>query len=459
MSARVLVVDDVLANVKLLEARLSAEYFDVVTANCGMQALEICERAECDIVLLDVMMPDIDGFEVCRRLKSNPKTHFIPVVMVTALDSPADRVRGLDAGADDFLTKPVSDVVMIARVRSLTRLKMMTDELRMRAITSLEIGVNAPEREAIADTGKGGRILLVDDRPSSYERLAPVLATEHSVDVEPNPAEAVFHAAEGNYDLLIVSLGLENFDGLRLCSQARSLERTRSVPILAIAESESSNNSRLLRGLEIGVNDYLLRPVDKNELLARARTQIRKRRYTDHLRDNVQNSIEMAITDALTGLHNRRYMESHLATLAEQAATRAKPLALMMLDIDYFKSINDSYGHDAGDDVLREFAVRIRKSIRGIDLACRYGGEEFVIVMPETDLHVAGMVAERLRRSIAGEPFAIDKGAKRLDVTISIGISTLETKGEAISDVLKRADQALYRAKHDGRNRVVAAAA
>jgi len=194
-------------------------------------------------------------------------------------------------------------------------------------------------------------------------------------------------------------------------------------------------------------------------LLARARTQIRKRRYTDHLRDNVQNSIEMAITDPLTGLHNRRYMESHLTTLAEQASMRAKPLALMMLDIDYFKSINDNHGHDAGDDVLREFAVRIRKSIRGIDLACRYGGEEFVIVMPETDLHVAGMVAERLRRSIAGEPFSIEKGAKRIDVTISIGISTLETKGEAIGDVLKRADQALYRAKNDGRNRVVAAAA
>ncbi len=135
----------------------------------------------------------------------------------------------------------------------------------------------------------------------------------------PIPAEALFHAADGNYDLLIVSLGLENFDALRLCSQARSLERTRHVPILAIAEPD--NNARLLRGLEIGVNDYLMRPVDKNELLARARTQIRKRRYTDHLRDNVQNSIEMAITDALTGLHNRRYMESHLATLAEQAAT------------------------------------------------------------------------------------------------------------------------------------------
>jgi two-component system, cell cycle response regulator len=317
--------------------------------------------------------------------------------------------------------------------------------------------MQAPERSAIADKGLGGRILLVDDRRSSYERLAPILSTEHTVDVETNPPEALFHAAEGNYDLLIVSLSLDNYDGLRLCSQARSLERTRQLPILAI--SDADNNARLLRGLEIGVNDYLLRPVDKNELLARARTQIRRRRYTDHLRDNVQNSIEMAITDALTGLHNRRYMESHLATLAEQASSRGKPLALMILDIDYFKAINDSYGHDAGDDVLREFAVRIRKSIRGIDLACRYGGEEFVIVMPETDLHVASLVAERLRRSIAGETFSINKGARRIEVTISIGLTTLERKGEAVADVLKRADTALYRAKHDGRNRVVSAAA
>src|SRR6059036_3350401 len=219
MSARILVVDDVPANVKLLEARLSAEYFDVVTAANGTQALQICQRAECDIILLDVMMPDMDGFKVCRRLKSNPATHFIPVVMVTALDSPADRVRGLEAGADDFLTKPVSDVVLLARVRSLTRLKMMTYELRMRAITSLEIGMEAPERSAVADTGKGGRILLVDDRSTSYERMAPMLAAEHHVDVETDPSEALFHAAEGNYDLLIVSLGLDNFDGLRLCSQ------------------------------------------------------------------------------------------------------------------------------------------------------------------------------------------------------------------------------------------------
>jgi two-component system cell cycle response regulator len=456
MTARVLVVDDVPANVKLLEARLSAEYFDVMTAVSGQEALNICERAECDVVLLDVMMPDMDGFEVCRRLKTSMTTHHIPVVMVTALDQPSDRVKGLESGADDFLTKPVSDVALIARVRSLSRLKLMTDELRMRAITSREIGIESPEREALAEAGRNGRILMVDDRPALSDRIQNMLASEHSVDMERDPTEALFHAAEGNYDLVIVSLDLENFDGLRLCSQLRSLERTRNVPVLAIAEAD--NNARLVRALEIGVNDYLVRPFDKNEILARARTQIRKRRYTERLRDNVQLSIEMAITDALTGLYNRRYMETHVGTLVDQAIARGKPLSVLILDIDYFKSINDTHGHDAGDAVLQDFAVRIRKSIRGIDLACRYGGEEFVVVMPETDMAVATMVAERLRRRIASEPFPIQKGARLIEVTISIGIAALGS-GDDAAAVIKRADQALYRAKRDGRNRVVPDAA
>jgi two-component system cell cycle response regulator len=376
---------------------------------------------------------------------------------VTALDQPSDRVKGLEAGADDFLTKPVSDVALISRVRSLARLKMLTDELRMRALTSREIGLQSAEHEAVSETGRGGRVLLVDDRQSSYERLVATLVSEHAVDVETEPSEALFHAAEGNYDLAIVSLGLQNFDGLRLCSQLRSLERTRNLPILAVAEPD--NNQRLLRGLEIGVNDYLIRPIDKNELLARTRTQVKRKRYTERLRDNVQASIEMAITDALTGLHNRRYMETHLGTLVEQAASRGKPIAVLVLDIDYFKSVNDTYGHDAGDDVLREFAIRLRKSIRNIDLACRYGGEEFVIVMPETDMGVATMVAERLRRRIAAEPFAIQQDMRLLDVTISIGIAARQEAGDTAATILKRADQALYRAKRDGRNRVVPDAA
>ena len=256
---------------------------------------------------------------------------------------------------------------------------------------------------------------------------------------------------------IIVSLSLEKFDGLRLCSQLRSLDRTRNMPILAICEPD--DNARLMRGLEIGINDYLMRPIDANELQARVRTQIKRKRYTERLRDNVQMSIEAAITDGLTGLHNRRYMESHLGKLVEQAGSRGKPLAVLVLDIDFFKSINDNHGHDCGDDVLREFAIRVRKSIRGIDLACRMGGEEFVVVMPETDMAVAATVAERLRRKIAAEPFPIEQGQKQIDVTISIGIAALESSHDNAAQLLKRADQALYRAKRDGRNRVVADAA
>jgi two-component system cell cycle response regulator len=320
MTARILVVDDIPSNVKLLEARLSAEYFDVVTATSGSEALAICERAECDVVLLDVMMPDMDGFEVCRQLKSNPNTHPIPVVMVTALDQPSDRVTGLEAGADDFLTKPVSDVALIARVRSLSRLKLITDQLRMRAVTSRDIGIGSPEREAIADTGEGGRVLMVDDRAASAERISAMLSTSHMVEVEADPGKALFRTAQGNFDLVMVSLSLADFDGLRLCSQIRSLDRTRNVPILAITEAD--DNTRLARGLEIGVNDYLSRPIDKNELLARTRTQIRKKRYTERLRDDVQLSIELAITDPLTGLSNRRYLESHVGTLIGQGGAR-----------------------------------------------------------------------------------------------------------------------------------------
>jgi two-component system cell cycle response regulator len=455
MTARVLVVDDLVANIKLLEARLAAEYFEVVTALNGPAALEICARGQCDIVLLDVLMPGMDGHEVCRRLKHNPRTAHIPVVMITALDQPADRVAGLEAGADDFLTKPVNDIALITRVKSLVRLKMLTDELMMRASTSNEIGLDETF-DPMSLGGDGGRVLLVDDSPATADRVKDILAAHHMVDLEPEPQEALFRAAEGDYDLAIISLNLKQIDGLRLCSHLRSLDRTRLLPILVIVDPE--DNVRLLRGLDLGVNDYLVRPIDRNEMLARVRTQVRRKRFSDRLRDNVQMTIEMAVTDGLTGLHNRRYLERHLATLVNQAIAREKPLSVLVLDIDYFKAINDGYGHAVGDDVLREFSRRVRKAVRGIDLACRMGGEEFVIAMPDTDAALALLVGERLRQKIAVEPFRIPESGENIEVTVSIGIASLGSTEDTPETLLKRADEALYDAKRAGRNRVSAAA-
>jgi two-component system cell cycle response regulator len=457
MTARVLVVDDVDANVKLLEVRLTAEYFEVRTARSGAEALQICACERADVVLLDVMMPGMDGFEVCRRLKANPRTQRNPVIMITALDQPSDRVKGLEAGADDFLTKPVDDIALITRVKNLARLKTLTDEMLMRASTEEQMGLTATIGIKLDQLGRGGRVLLVDDRERSAERIVTALRDEHHVERESDPARALLRLPDGNFDLLIASLSLEHADGLRLCSQVRSLDRTRHLPILIIIEP--GDDARLLRGLDMGINDYIVRPVDANELLARVRTQLKRKRFTDYLRLRLEETVEMAILDPLTALHNRRYMTSHLKTLFEESSRCGKPLSVLLLDIDYFKAVNDSRGHDAGDSVLREFAARVRRNIRGIDLACRLGGEEFVVVMPDTDLAKAYLVGERLRQCIAAAPFYAGERIGTLEVTASVGVASLEFAEDTPELILKRADQALYCAKRDGRNRVVADAA
>ncbi len=456
MTARVLVVDDILSNVKLLEAKLAAEYFEVVTAYNGEEALAKTEEHEPDIILLDVMMPGMDGFEVCRRIKSNPKSAHVPVVMVTALDQPSDRVAGLDAGADDFLTKPVDDAALFARVRSLVRLKMMTDELRMRETTGQSMGLIDPA-ETLCETAPTGRILIIEDRPESVAWFQEALAPDNEISAVDMFEEAVVRVRGGDFDLIVISLGLRGFDGLRLCSQLRSLPEGRNVPILVVVSD--GDKRKLTQALEMGVNDYLTRPVDKNELLARVRTQLRKKRYADRLRHNVQLSLEMAITDQLTGLHNRRYMGRHLSTLVDGATKTHKPLSFLIMDIDHFKLVNDTHGHDIGDEVLREFSNRISANVRGIDLACRYGGEEFVVVMPDTEPDFAYTVAERLRKQVETTPFAISRDPGNLNITISIGIAAVEGQSDTAETLLHRADQALYRAKREGRNRVVADAA
>jgi two-component system, cell cycle response regulator len=457
MTARILVVDDIDANVKLLQARLTAEYFDVVTATSGLEALAKLEEHPVDIVLLDVMMPGMDGFEVCRRIKADSRVHHVPVVMITALDQPADRVRGLEAGADDFLTKPVSDLALLTRVRSLVRLKQLTDELRLRAETSRELGIVTQKSTQGAIDGANGRVLLVDDRRSSFERIVTAMRGVHRVEVETSASEALLKAGNENFDLIVVSLDLQGVDGLRLCSQIRSVERLRQLPILVLVDPDET--ARLLRGLDLGVNDYLMRPLDKNELLARVATQVKRKRHADQLRDTLQQSMELAIRDGLTGLHNRRYLESHLASLVRLSLTEERGMALLVLDIDHFKRVNDTHGHDAGDEVIREFARRIRKVVRGIDLCARFGGEEFVVVMPDTDVGFARSIAERIRERVAEVPFAVADGAQQLDVTVSIGLAWLELGGDSPEQLIQRADQALYAAKRSGRNRVMSEAA
>ncbi|KQQ37599.1 MULTISPECIES: PleD family two-component system response regulator [Rhizobium/Agrobacterium group] len=459
MTARILVVDDIPANVKLLEARLLAEYFDVLTADDGYKALAICEQAHVDVILLDIMMPGIDGFEVCERLKANPRTSHIPVVMVTALDQPSDRVRGLKAGADDFLTKPVNDLQLISRVKSLVRLKTLSDELRIRSDTAQDLTLQDMMKSAAGQDAQDdvAQVLLVDGRGSSQERIVRALKPVADITAISDPQAALFEAAENPFDLVIVNTNFDDYDPLRLCSQLRSLERTRFLPLLLV--TEHGDDQVIVRALDLGVNDYIIRPIDPNELVARTLTQIKRKRYNDRLRLSVRHTIELAVTDALTGLHNRRYLDNHMKVLFARATARGRPLSVCITDIDRFKSVNDTHGHDAGDEVLKEVAARIRSTVRGADLACRFGGEEFVVVMPDTDSAAAALIAERLRNIIEQTPFVLKSTGASLNITASLGIACSRSGAETPEQLLKQADRALYDAKNSGRNRVVAAAA
>ncbi len=454
MVARILVVDDIDANVRLLEAKLTAEYYHVLTAPDGPTALALAAEERPDIILLDVMMPGMDGFEVCRRLKDDPLTRHIPVVMVTALDGRNDRVTGLEAGADEFLTKPIDDLMLFSRVRSLTRLKTIMDELRQREDSRRRMGLVAGAAERLG--GSGGRVLVVDDNERQAQRVAAELAVDHRPVVETDQEKALL-AARGPVDLMIVNANSRHFDGLRFAAQLRSDEATRNVPVLVIVDPD--DRAKMVKALEIGVNDLLARPIDPQELAARVRTQIKRKRYTDFLRSNLDYSLELAVTDQLTGLHNRRYMTGQLDALVARATKGGEPVAALLIDIDHFKQINDNYGHDAGDEVLREFALRVASSVRAIDLPCRYGGEEFVVIMPDTPIEGAEIVAERIRGHVSGTPFRVSGSEETLTVTISIGVAATLGEEDTPEALLKRADQGVYEAKAAGRNKVVAKAA
>ncbi len=453
MSARILVVDDILPNVKLLEAKLSAQYYDVVTAFNGEEALIKAANDSPDLILLDIMMPGIDGFETCKRLKADPKTSHIPVVMVTALTDPTDRVRGLEAGADDFLSKPVNDTALFSRTRSLLRLKMTIDEWRVRdsAVTTLGLegqGGDKGENQPIT----GADILILEDRAFEADKFVETVRRDAHKPVNVDSGiKAMEHIMSTPFELIIVSLNLAKEDGLRFCSHLRSNDRTRSIPIIMVAQEEDM--PRVAQGLDMGVQDYIMRPIDRNELLARCRAQLRRRRYQELLRANYEQSLSMALIDPLTGLYNRRYLMVHLEKLLQKNADSRKEMSVLLFDIDHFKAINDTHGHAAGDAVLKEFSERISNGLRPIDMCARLGGEEFAVILPDIDRRQTEIVAERVRASIAEKPFVVD--GKELAVTVSIGVAVIEPVFLPPEEVLERADKALYQAKETGRNKVV----
>jgi two-component system cell cycle response regulator len=458
MPGRILIVDDVATNRLIARAKLAASYFDVIEAECGEQAIELAEREQPDLILLDVLMPGIDGFETCRRLKAAHATLHIPVVMLTALDQQADRLRGLDAGADDFLSKPYPDMALFTRVSSLIRMKQMVDELRLRHETSRELGL---EGMTSVDSGLNfadSSVLLVCDSRDLMAGTVAEIRSHLGCAIETADGETAARAllASNRYDACVIGPNLSDGEPMRIASLLRARPETRQTSVMMVFPPGDLSKAHL--AMEMGVSDYLTYPPDFAELIARLKVQLRRKHYSDRLRSSMHDTLVMAVTDPLTGLYNRRYTNNHLESLIARHQPGGRGLAAMVLDLDRFKSINDAHGHGAGDEVLREFSRRLRENVRGIDLVSRVGGEEFLVVMPDILPENATRVAERVRGAVEKARFQLEDVAVPLPVTVSIGLA-FHRPGEAGSALINRADAALYASKNSGRNMVTLAAA
>lgn len=455
MSGRILIVDDVPTNRVILKAKLSNAYFDVLATDDAVNAHDLIKKEQPDLVLLDVMMPGKDGFQLCEELKADRETAHIPVVMVTALDTTEERIKGLEAGADDFVSKPFDDYALIARLRNLMRFKLMFDEMRLRDDTSRELGLHEFLEASPTPPEFGGKILIAGSDFKECTLWSNILREHLDADVYVADGEAstMLIAEQQKPDIFIVHEKLmDDADGLRLLSALRSNRDTRRSSTIFVMDRDDVEMGAA--ALDLGANDYIKLPFDANELVVRVKSQLRRKRYTDRLRSNVIDGLKMAVIDPLTGLYNRRYAMQHTQTIAARADEHDAQFSVLMMDLDEFKRVNDQHGHSAGDEVLSEFARRVQENVRGIDLVARLGGEEFCVVMPDTGTEQAAYVAERLREAIETRPFKLRSTNASVDVTVSIGVAASSDSAQEADLVMRQADQALYNAKSGGRNLV-----
>ncbi|QDL90338.1 PleD family two-component system response regulator [Paroceanicella profunda] len=461
MSGRILVIDDVETNRVILRTKLASQYYSVLLAESGYHGLDLATREEPDVILLDVVMPDIDGFEVCRRLKADPCLAHIPVVMITALNSPEERLRGLEVGADDFLSRPLCDLALFARVRNLMRSKLMFDELRLRDRTcgGSGPGTTLAEGDALIASG-GSSVLFVSDPPEEAQDWATRMGRRLGIRTMSCDAgqTALNIVREAPPDAIVISQQVrDGVDGRQLLAALRSHPDTRQSAILFAVQGEDF--ALAAQVLDLGASDYFHTPPDPAELAARLRAQLRRKLISDGLRSTLRDGLRLAMVDPLTGLFNRRYALHHLERIVARARATGRGFATMMLDLDSFKSVNDRYGHPAGDAVLRQFADRLRETVRGEDLVARLGGEEFFVAMPDVDARIAAQVAERMRVAVESAPFVVDGVPEGLSVTVSIGVSVgHHPEPLEVAELINRADAALYASKHGGRNMVTVVA-
>lgn len=453
MGGKVLIVDDVATNRIVMKVKLAAAGYLPLVAADGKSCLALARSERPDLILVDLLMPDMPGGEVLARLRADPATREIPVVIFSASHAISDRIEAFRAGADDFLIKPLDDQTLLARIRSLMRAReAMAGLMQGEAALGLAEG-GQPFQTA-------GTVALVTQRPETALALRRALTgrlRDTVLALTPDEALASGLRDAPGPDVFVIDADLPiQGGGLRLMSDLRSRASTRTAGF-AIYRAASSTVSPAM-AFDLGANDLISPETAPEELALRLGRLLRLKAEADRMRASVQDGLRLAVIDPLTGLHNRRYGLAYLHAISERAAANATAFAVLVADIDRFKSINDRFGHGAGDAVLVEVAARLRQNLRGGDLIARIGGEEFLIALPEIALADARAIAERLCAAIAEAPFEIGSDPA-IGVTLSIGLAVSEAGEtpahfEKVTDIFDRADRALMRSKAAGRNQV-----
>ncbi len=453
--SKILIVDDDQTSLLLLEKMLEGKGNRLLKARNGREGLEIAFRENPDLIILDVVMPDIDGFELTRRVKKDPRTKNTPIILVTVLNKLENEVTGIEAGAEEFLNKPVHPLELQARVNSMLRLKQYRDQLELRTRFKTHLnGIQKIEEDWKEEKNLGQNILIVEDNEVDIMVITNALKGQDiNLEVVRTGKETLAYLENHEIDLLLLDILLPDMDGFEICRMIKSSEEKKDVQVVIVTCLNDLESK--IKGIELGADDFLVKPIVGRELLARIKVLLEKKAYLDKLRSHYVSAVNSAQRDWLTGLYNHGYFKDYLKDEAERALVRGFSLSLIMIDVDDFKKCNDLLGHSAGDAILRELGQILRNNVREVDVAARYGGEEFAIVLPYADKEIAKRIAERIQKAILAHDF-FDKELKLLErITVSMGVAAVPQDASGAEELIERADEMLYRAKQSGKNRVI----
>ncbi len=450
MSGHILIVDDLSINRTILRARLTAACYTCMMAATGQDAIDMARTHRPDLILLDFRLPDLNGHDVCRTLRSDPATWDIPVILFSASTDRDLRLQALQAGANDFLAKPLDESYLLGRIRSLLRAR----DARADWPAMPEMGM----AEAAAPFALPNQLAVLTDQ-MDQDDPALVQAAQGAVIGRLTVQQALrLDPAQSSPDVILLAPDVIQSQGLQIISDLRSRAGTRDAELCVMLPAGQDLMAAM--ALDLGATEVLRLPLDADEAALRLRAVLRHKGSAQARARAVAVQLDQALRDPLTGLFNRRHLIAELWRMSQMQHMQIG--AVLVLDLDHFKSVNDRYGHVAGDDVLVDVAARIRNSLRKSDTLARYGGEEFVALLPGADLAIARQIAVRIRDAVQSGPFLSDQIGGGVQVTVSIGVAVIgapkldQGPVDFARMTIDAADTALRAAKEGGRNRIVA---